>query len=45
MSAKQIHEHKANTWKQHLDKIDHKHNLHSTWGTIEQLSNKKPPME
>ena len=30
---KQIHEHKTNTWKQHLDKIDHKHNPHSLWGT------------
>ena len=42
---KQIHEHKTNTWKQHLDKIDHKHNLHSLWGTIAKLSNKKPPTQ
>ena len=39
---KQIHEHKTNTWKQYLDKIDHKHNPHSLWGTIAKLSNKKP---
>ena len=38
---KQIQEHKTNTWKQHLDKIEHKHNLHSLWGTIAKLSNKK----
>ena len=40
---KQIHEHKTNTWKQHLDKIDHKPNSHSLWATIAKLSNKKPP--
>ena len=34
---KQIHEHKANTWK----KIDLEHNLHSLWGTIAKLSNKQ----
>ena len=33
---KQIHEHKTNTWKQHRDKIDHKHNPHSLWGTAKQ---------
>ena len=38
---KQIHKHKTNAWKQHLDKIDHKHNPHSLWGTIAKLSNKK----
>ena len=26
---KQIHENKTNPWKQHVDKIDHKHNPHS----------------
>ena len=26
-----------------LKKIDHKHNPHFLWGTIEKLSNKKPP--
>ena len=41
----QIHEHKTNTWKQHLDKIYHKHNLHSPWGTIAKLSNKKQPTQ
>ena len=38
---KEIHEHKTNTWKQHLDKSDHKHNPQSRWGTIAKLSNKK----
>ena len=42
---KQIHEHKTNTWKQHLDKIDRKHNPHSLWGTIAKLFNKKPPTQ
>ena len=42
---KQIHEHKTNTWKQHLDKIDHKHNPHFLWGTIAKLSNKKQPTQ
>ena len=42
---KQIHEHKTNTWKQHFDKIDHKQNPHSMWGTIAKLSNKKPPTQ
>ena len=42
---KQIHEHKTNIWKQHLDKIDHKHNPHFLWGTIAKLSNKKPPTQ
>ena len=37
-----MYEHKTNIWKQHLDKIDHKHNPHSMWGTIAKLSNKKP---
>ena len=36
---KQIHEQKTNSWKQHLDKIDHKHDPHSLWGTIAKLSN------
>ena len=40
---KERYEHKTNTWKQHLDKIDHKHNPHSLWGTIAKLSNKKTP--
>ena len=35
----------TNTWKQNLDKVDHKHNPHSLWGTIVKLSNKKPPMQ
>ena len=38
---KQIHEHKTNTRKHHLDKFDHKHNLHYLSGTIAKLSNKK----
>ena len=42
---KQIHEHKTSTWKQHLDKIDHKHNPHSLWGTTAKLSDKKPPIQ
>ena len=33
---KQIHEHKTNTWKQHLD---------SLWDTITKLSNKKQPTQ
>ena len=36
---KQIHKHKTNTWKQQ------KHNSHSLWGTIAQLSNKKQPTQ
>ena len=36
-----MHEHKTNSWKQHLDKIDDKHNPHSLWGTMAKLSNKK----
>ena len=40
---KQIHERKTKTWKQHLDKIDHKHNPRSLWGTITKLSKQKPP--
>ena len=41
---KQINENKTNTpSKQHFDKIDHKYNPHSGWGTIAKLSNKKPP--
>ena len=39
------YEHKTNVWKQHLDKSDHKYNLHSLWGTIAKLSNKKPPTQ
>ena len=43
---KQIHEHKTNTWKKHLDKIDHKHNSHSLWCTIAKKSiNKKHPTQ
>ena len=42
---KKIHEHKTNIWKPHLDKIDHKHNPHSLWGTIAKLSNKKQPTQ
>ena len=42
---RQIHEHKTNTWKQHLDKIDHKYNPHSLWGTIAKLPNKKTPTQ
>ena len=42
---KQIHEHKTNTWKQYLDKIDHQHNPHSLWGIIAKLSNNKPPTQ
>ena len=41
----QIHEHRTNTWKQHFDKIDHKHNPHSLWGTIANLCNKKQPTQ
>ena len=32
---------KTKTWKQHLDKIDYKHNYQTPWGTIPKLSNKK----
>ena len=42
---KQMHEHKTNTWKQHLDEIGHRHHPHSLWGTIAKLSNKKIPTE
>ena len=42
---KEIYEHKTNTWIQHLDKIDHKHNSHFLWGTIAKLSNKKQPTQ
>ena len=42
---KQTHEHKANTWKQLLNKIDHKNNPYSLWGTIAKLSNKKPSIK
>ena len=42
---KKIHEHKTNTWIQHLDKIDHEHNPHSLWGTIAKLSNEKLPTQ
>ena len=40
-----MHEHKTNTWKQHLDKINHKHNPHFLWGTIAKQYNKKPPTQ
>ena len=43
--SKQIHEHKTNTWKQHLDNIDYIHNTHFLWGTIAKLFNKKPPTQ
>ena len=33
----------TNKWKQHVDKIDYKHNLHSMWSTIAKLPNKNPP--
>ena len=42
---KQIHDDKTNTWKQHLDKIDRKHNPHSLWATITKLFNKKHATE
>ena len=40
---KQIHKQKTLKWKQHLDKFDYEHNLHSMWGTIAKPFNKNPP--
>ena len=39
-----IHKHKQNIWKEHLDAHwDHRHNTHSHWKTIHGLSNRAPP--
>ena len=40
---KQIHKQKTLKWKQHLDKFNYEHNLHSMWGTIAKPFNKNPP--
>ena len=39
-----IHNHKQNIWKEHLDAHwDHRHNIHTLWKTIHGLSNRAPP--
>ena len=39
-----IHTHKQNLWKEHLDAhCDHRYNTHIHWKTIHGLSNRAPP--
>ena len=39
-----IHTHKQNLWKEHLDAhLDHRHNIHILWKIIHALSNRPPP--
>ena len=39
-----IQKHKQNIWKEHLDAHwDHRHNTHTLWKTIHDLSNRAPP--
>ena len=39
-----IQKHKQNIWKEHLDAHwDHRHNTHTPWKTIHDLSNRAPP--
>ena len=39
-----IQKHKQNIWKEHLDDHwDHRHNTHTLWKTIHDLSNRAPP--
>ena len=39
-----IHTHKQNIWKEHLDAHwDHRHNMHIPWNTIHGLSNRAHP--
>ena len=38
-----IHKHKQNLWKEHLDAhLDHRHNTHIIWNTIHSISNRVP---
>ena len=40
-----IHPHKQNIWKDHLDAHwDHRHNTHIIWKIIHGLSNREPPL-
>ena len=39
-----MQKHKQNIWKEHLDAHwDHRHNTHTLWKTIHDLSNRAPP--